>query len=54
MENEKYTAIEENCSQEQNCKLLCYDEAVSGATVEGAFLSPNGNGAVKTETILLL
>lgn len=50
----KNTAIEENCSQEQNCKFLCYDEAVSGATVECAFLSPTGNGAVKTESILLV
>ena len=55
MENEKKnTALEENCSQEQNRKLLCYDEAISGATIECAFLFPNGNGAVKTETILLL
>lgn len=35
MENEKKkTTIEENGSQEQKSKLLCYDEAVSGAIVE--------------------
>ena len=36
----------------QKCKLLCYDEAISGVIVEYAFL--HGNGAVKTETVLLL
>lgn len=35
----KKTTIEENCSQEQKSKLLCFDEAVSGAIVECAFLS---------------
>lgn len=45
-------AVEENCSQEQKSKLLCYDENISGAIVEYAFLSENG--AVESETILML
>lgn len=52
MGNEKKkTDVEENCSQEQNSKLPCYDEAVSGAIVEDAFLFRIGT--VKTETILM-
>ena len=30
----KKTDVEQNCSQEQNSKLPCYDEAVSGAVIE--------------------
>lgn len=53
MENEKKNpAVEENCSEEQKSKLLCYDEAINGALVEYAFLSQNGS--VRTKTILML
>lgn len=48
----KKTAKGENCSQEQKCRLLCYDEALSGTTVEYAFL--HGNGAVKTDSFAAL
>ena len=52
IENGEKTAIEENCSEEQKCKLLCYDEAIRGAIVEYAFL--HGNGAVKTDSFAAL
>ena len=34
------------------CKLLCYDEAISGAIVEYACL--HGNGTVKTDSFAAL
>lgn len=49
----KKPATGENGALEQNPKSLLWDEAVSGAIVEYAFLSQNGNRSVKTETILM-
>lgn len=48
----KKPAVEENCSEEQKSKLLCYDEAINGALIEYAFLSQNES--VRIETISML
>lgn len=39
--------------KKQKSKLPCHDEAISGAIIKYAFLSPNENGMVKTEMILM-